>query len=487
MKATSAGAMMFTLLATGCVAEPTDELGVGEQALAGTSSEAPYLVPLRAGVSFEALISVGDESKHGYRMVGIPDGLGAYAQGGKLHVLMNHELNPTQGIARAHGARGAFISHWKIDKDFEVEKGEDLIKQVALWDVAGGGYAAPTTGVTLARFCSGDLPARSALYDESSDLGYPDRIYMAGEEADDDGRAFAHEVESGISYELPRMGRMGFENLAARPDSGATTVVVGTDDGDPAGEVVVYVGTKTSSGSPPERAGLTNGTLYGIRIPGYPREQTAGVQRPPPAAGTPIELFAFGDVTGLGENALQAIETANGVTSFDRPEDVHWNPANPDQLLFTTTASFTRSTRLWRVTFDDGRNPALGGTIECLVDGNTTSVAGVTPRMFDNLTVTNDGRWVYLQEDPGNQAHLAKIWRFDLQTRTLQLIAQHDPARFILGVSGFLTQDEESSGILDAADILGAGKLILDVQVHRANPDPELVQYGQLLVMTVAD
>ena len=480
---------MFTLLATGCVADPADVLGHSEEGLSGGSSEAPYLLPTRAGVTFEALISVGDQAaKGGYRMVGIPDGLGAWGNGSKIHLLMSHELNTSQGIVRAHGAKGGFISRWRIDKDTRVvERGSDLVEQVALWDVGAGSYAAPATGVAFNRFCSGDLPPPSAFYDEASGLGYPDRMYMAGEEADDDGRGFAHDIESGVSYELPRMGRMGFENLVARPASGIATVVVGTDDGDPAGEVVVYVGTKTATGTPPERAGLTNGTLYGIKIPGYPREQTGGVQQPPPAAGTPIELFALGDMTGVSENALQALETANGVTSFDRPEDAHWNPADRNQLLFATTASFTRSTRLWRVTFIDGANPALGGTIECLIDGNAAAVGGVTPRMFDNLTVTDDGRWAYLQEDPGNRAHLAKIWRFDLATRRLELVAQHDPARFIAGLAGFLTQDEESSGIIDASSMLGAGTFLLDVQVHKNSTDPELVQGGQLLIMTVTD
>ena len=74
------------------------------------SSESPYLLPVAPGVTNTALLSVGDEADNGYRMVGIPDGLGAFDNGdGTITVLMNHELGFNRGIPRAHGARGAFV------------------------------------------------------------------------------------------------------------------------------------------------------------------------------------------------------------------------------------------------------------------------------------------------------------------------------------------------------------------------------------------
>ena len=44
---------------------------------------------------------------------------------------------------------------------------------------------------------------------------------------------------------------------------------------------------------------------------------------------------------------------------------------------------------------------------------------------------------------------------------------------------GFLTQDEESSGIIPVSDILGEGWYLLDVQAHYGT-DTELVEGGQL-------
>jgi hypothetical protein len=65
-------------------------------------------------------------------MVGIPDGLGAYYNGdGTFTVLMNHELPNTAGVVRDHGAKGAFVSEWVINKsDLSGISGDDLIKTV---------------------------------------------------------------------------------------------------------------------------------------------------------------------------------------------------------------------------------------------------------------------------------------------------------------------------------------------------------------------
>mgnify|MGYP003353084690 CR=1 FL=1 len=60
-----------------------------------------------------------------------------------------------------------------------------------------------------------------------------------------------------------------------------------------------------------------------------------------------------------------------------------------------------------------------------------------------------------------------------------------DPAQFTPGQPRFITQDEETSGVIDAADLLGEGYFLLDAQVHKASTDPELVEGGQLLALYV--
>ena len=51
----------------------------------------------------------------------------------------------------------------------------------------------------------------------------------------------------------------------------------------------------------------------------------------------------------------------------------------------------------------------------------------------------------------------------------------------------FGTVDEESSGIIDAKDVVGRGWFLFDAQVHKPHPDPALVEYGQLLALYVRD
>jgi hypothetical protein len=109
----------------------------------------------------------------------------------------------------------------------------------------------------------------------------------------------------------------------------------------------------------------------------------------------------------------------------------------------------------------DATNPALGGTIEVLLDGMEGQ------KMMDNITM-NDRSQIVIQEDPGNQSHIAKIWLYDTATDKLAEIPHHDPDRFVLGAPNFLTQDEESSGVIDTSAILGEGWYLLGDQAHYA-------------------
>jgi len=64
------------------------------------------------------------------------------------------------------------------------------------------------------------------------------------------------------------------------------------------------------------------------------------------------------------------------------------------------------------------------------------------------------------------------------------MIAMHDPVRFASGAPDFLTNEEESPGIIPAFDILGNGGFLLDVKSHFP-ADTELVEGGQLLAIHV--
>jgi hypothetical protein len=460
----------------------------------------PYLLPSITGARTRAILTVGD-AVQGYRMVGIPDGLGAFASGHEeFTLLMNHEITAAApGIVRAHGSNGAFVSRWTIDAEtFQVRKGRDLTpsaSKVFRWDVATGTYVAGTT--QWQRFCSADLPKEGAFYADGA--GARDRIYMGGEEVTE-GRAWARMVtgpHAGEAWQLPRMGRMAFENAVASPYPQANTVVVLTDDSNlstaPTGfpsEVYVYVGRKTHHGHPIEQAGLTNGSLYGltISVDGQPVTQEDNAFGLGNATTGYIGkgrfgLYNLGDVSALDGAGLEAASIEGGVARVQRCEDGAWDPREKHQnnFYFVTTASEANNCRLWRLRFDDIEDPDRGGTIEILLRGDEGH------KMLDNVTIDRLGR-ILMDEDPGNSARISKVWLYAIDTRELIQVAAHNP-KFFDGSTpnnpNFITQDEETSGIIDAAEVLGEGWFLLDVQVHKANPDPELVEGGQLLALFV--
>jgi hypothetical protein len=147
-----------------------------------SSSQSPYVVSAQPGVVTVSILTVGDAVNYKadgvtpYRMVGIPDGLGAFDNGdGTFTVLINHELasntNGPVGIIRDHGFAGAFVSKWIIDKSsLTVLHGQDLMKNVYAWDTNTCAYG-PQTSAML-RFCSADLPQISAFYNASTGRGY---------------------------------------------------------------------------------------------------------------------------------------------------------------------------------------------------------------------------------------------------------------------------------------------------------------------------
>lgn len=203
-----------------------------------------------------------------------------------------------------------------------------------------------------------------------------------------------------------------------------------------------------------------------------------------PATGIadgPFETYDFGNVENMTGAELESESNMNLVTKFQRPEDGAWDPNNTNDFYFVTTASFSGNSRLWRVRFDDVKNPAAGGRFEMLLDGSEGQ------RMFDNIGIDQYGH-VYLQEDPGGNDRLAVTWRYDIQHDTLTEVAKHDPNSFDPASPTLITNNEEASGIIDAADILGPGWFLVSDQIHTSNHlDPalrqELVQGGQFAAM----
>lgn len=455
-----------------------------------SSSQSPYVLPSIPGVSTTSILTVGD-TIGGYRLVGIPDGMGAMSNGdGTMSVFVNHELGTSAGVVRAHGQTGAFVSRWNINANsaaLVVNSGRDHNTSSAdayEYSAATGSWSnAVSPAQRWGRFCSGDLAAPSAY--RFGNLGTDARIYMNGEEVGLEGRAYAHIVSGpnqNQSWQLPHLGKFSWENSVASPFAQQKTVVLGIDDSSP-GQVYMYVGNKQDSGNDIERAGLTNGNLYGVRVSGLPVENRAA------GASGRFDLYAHGNVANSDGATLQAQSLANNVTEFLRPEDGAFDtrPGFQNDFYFVTTDRYDTTgtggttvgrSRLYRMRYDDITNPTAGGTITMLLEGGANSF-----QMLDNMCFDKFGR-IIMQEDIGNQDALGKIWLYDTNSGGLVEVAAHDPARFTPGAAGFLTRDEESSGVIDASDLLGDGWYLLNSQAHYGIPG-ELVEGGQLLAMYI--
>lgn len=456
----------------------------------------PYVLPVADGVDITSLLTVGDQpTSDGYRMVGIPDGLGAYKRGGDLVVFENQELVATDGFERRHGQTGAFVSRFVIDrKTGEVKSGSDLINPgVQYWNYPAGTYspapvapllAGPGHTTAFSRFCSGALTERGQLRNGAN--GYDGQIFFANEESGDEGRVFGVTTE-GQAYQLPRLGLFQWENTLAADNRSDTTLVMGNEDGGN-GQLRAYVGTKQRSGSPVDKAGLTNGQLTVVNVPSAKIATSSqaygkGVTRP----------FALATVEWNKNGRDQNTDAAAAGSTFNRIEDGHFDPNNPNDYYFVTTEGGDKtaspiepsnSTRdgggLWRLSFTDIERPRLGGTLKLLLDGTESPFLNKP----DNMAIDRDGN-LLIQEDPGKNAHLARILSYRIDDGAIGIIARFDPARFGAGTpgAGFLTTDEESSGIIE----ISKGTFLFGAQVHSKRPEPELVEDGQLLTMTVGD
>ncbi|MCW1925668.1 choice-of-anchor J domain-containing protein [Luteolibacter arcticus] len=493
-------------------------LAQGQSHVQGPSTVTPpYLRSHLPGVTVKSILTTGDGTvpKTGggtTRLAGIPDGLGVIdgddltpAEPGYFYLLVNHELGATQGIARAHGDMGAFVSKWKIDKTtHQVVEGSDLIHSFFDWNEGSGNYVPGLDG-SFDRMCSADLPPATARYHSASGKGSQEIIYFNGEETTG-GRAYGHVVtgpDAGKSYHLEHLGFAAFENVLLNSFEQEKTVALMMDDAVD-GEVYIYVGDKGTTGTEVEKAGMVGGKLYALAVVGKPYEEADVIANAVGESET-FTLKLIGqpgnypvdgnDVHDRGTDTITPLDPLQTFESLKMggPEDGAWDtrPGFEDTFYFvtkgTSSGGLTAVTRLWKLEFNDITNPALGGTLTKLLDGPENRLGSLDNMCFD--TVGGQPK-LYIQEDLGDDARLSKIWEYDITTGQLEEIVDHDGSKFYNGGSAFLTTNEEASGIVSLRDVLGEGWFASSVQVHVATglPSPtELVEHGQLVLLNIAN
>lgn len=499
-----------------------------------STTVSPYMIPSdpSSGVQFISIATSlntefhknRDTGANTYRLVGIPDGMGVYRDAEDIAnntftLLVNHELGDSNGIARAHGNEGAFVSQWRIRRnDLGVFDARDLTTNTNLF-TNGGTFqnfnssnpmpdyvqsAADPSGISgniqngdgFGRFCSGDLAPISAYQWTDAfgnTFGTADRIYLNGEERGPSGRAFAHIAtgnEARTTWELPDLADFSWENSVASPLAQRKTVVAGLDDSTE-GQLYFYVGDKQASGNAITKAGLMGGKTYGMAVSGLPLETPGSVLN-----NVPFSMVDLSATQRADGGTFESVSAANGVTEFARPEDGAWDPNSPNDFYWLTTGATQGggnvATRIYRTRFTDITNPELGGTITMMGQGNDlssfsggiTSAAGATDGVaFDNMAMSRFGQ-ILIQEDPGSSSRLSRLWLYDIVADSLVDVGISDTQFFTTGAPGFLTTNEETSGIIDAWDILGPGWWLLNMQAHYGISG-ELVEGGQLMAVFI--
>jgi len=492
--------------------------------LAATSVK-PYVEPVRDEYQVRALFSVDDRvpllggaTGQQYRIVGIPDGLGAHAnRDGTSTLFMNHELGFTalsEPVVGGPKNRGAFVSEWVLDADGDPVAGRRAYDRVYAENTLLG--PAPVVGneaqmaSQLARFCSGFLAGPAHGFDRW--------IYLTNEESGGaesfDGRGGQSvAIFDGELHTLPKLGRFNKENSVVQPRRGTRTVIFPTEDG-PAtldNQLYMYVGRKDRSAKATSlaRNGLDNGKLYVFRS----LDQARNSERTFTAGSVTGEWVLIPDAESLTDVQLEAAADAVGAMTFVRPEDGAFNPNNPHEFFFNTTGSSSGADdgvnelgRLYSLRLHP-RNPLEPATLTTVYNADTVVAEGgdiaVSP---DNLDVSD--QYLMINEDGTTESRAVmaakgrdgSIWRFDLvkgpvgavgaDASTATRVAQLDPP----GRDGVPVGQGvwETSGIIDASGLFGADTWLSDVQAHPPTAAPgddptATVEDGQLFLLRPPD
>jgi hypothetical protein len=480
----------------------------------------PYVEPVGGEYQVRALFSVDDKVPllggapgQQYRMVGIPDGLGAHANGdGTSTLYMNHELNFTalsEPIVGGPKNRGAIVSQWLLDADGDPVAGRRAYDQIYDENTLLG--PAPVVGNEaqmprqLARFCSGFLAGPANGFDR--------RIYLTNEEASSpdtfDGMGgLSVAIFDGELHTLPKLGRYAKENTVVQPTQGTQTVIFPTEDG-PAtldNQLYMYVGKKdrSANASALARNGLDNGTLYVFRSLNPARNS----ERTFTSGSVTGEWIPIPDAEALTDVELEAASDAAGAMTFVRPEDGAFNPTNRNEFFFDTTGSSSgvdegvnELGRLYSLRLHPG-NPLKPATLSVVYNADTVIAAGgdiaISP---DNLDVSR--QYLMINEDGTTESRAVmaakgrdgSIWRFDLtkgptgavgvDVATATRVAQLDPP----GRDGIPVGPGvwETSGIIDTSGLFGPDTWLSDVQAHPPTTPPAgptvTVEDGQLFLL----
>jgi hypothetical protein len=510
------------------------------------TSEAAMLTGV-GGTTVAPIISVGDTLADGYMFEAIPDGISIAKVNGRgtADILVNHELSLVPFPATRQDPSNALVSKLRLHQHGAgVLKGEFVIPASAGYQRFCSNFIVGEKQGFERRLLFTNEEARDIVLREEDSWHQPGvTLNEAG--AEQAGVVVAYDVKSGEYRSIYGMGRHNHENAVGVPGYGYPVVLSGDDTFDaPASQLYLY---KASSG---KKVWQDRGTLYAFvsddpaindygdlstaspSVTGHfievPREIATGKDAvdghevtsadfgyPTPAQAVP----ATPAMPDGPQWVLEHWSNLNNVFQFIRIEDIAYDRTHGKTVYFadtgepraiphpTTTRLFRGPSgtqgaymngRLYKLQLNS-RNPLGTATLSILPGANFDDLGyqnADAPHQPDNVETTKNA--VYFQEDPGGHnaqpsfagATNARIWRYDLESHALTVVAEVDQSMSPIMNKGAW----ESSGIVDASAIFGRGAFLVDVQAHGwdmdagTGNDPPAVpkrERGQLLLIRV--
>ena len=437
-------------------------------------TRSPAMVSGVGNVSVKPLLTVGEVMPGGVKFEGIPDGIAIDPRGrSNFDIYVNHEQStvPFGGV---------------------VDPINSTVDQLSLRRGSGNVLSAAVvipSNLNFQRFCSNffafaDDEGGPLLFTNEEATDFVNRTGTAwpGTPGEQAGLVVVYDPDTDQSRAIYGMGRHNHENSVVIPAYEQAVILSGDDTfSAPSSQMYMYVAA--------DRNAVWNdqGKLYGF-VPDIAAVNDYGdIKVGDSISGSFLEVpreVAIGDQTGL-----ETWSNANNVFQFIRIEDIAYDRNQPNIVYFADTGEpraiadavtgrLARGPSGTQGPFPNGRilkmvlnrdDPLLVDSLSILIDSDTAGYNVIdTIHQPDNIETTS--RSLLIQEDPGSHNQYpaggpgttARVWKYDLGTGDLRVVARVDQTLLPTANQGAW----ESSGIVDASAFLGGGAFLVDVQAH---------------------
>jgi hypothetical protein len=456
-----------------------------------TTAEPAYLNGTPTGdYSFQPIVTVGDyvsvtggAPTDKFAFVGLPDAMGVYKDPvtSENILFVAHELGSntvTEPLFGQTKFKGALVSRYVLGEDASVTSAGVAHQSLFLENVFFN-PTPPKDGTSVrgfARFCSGSFAGTAHGMDRP--------IFFTNEESAggfDTRGELSIAIIDGNMHTLPALGRVARENTIVMPRRDALTAIVSMEDNGTPSYIYLYVGTKQRrSTSALDKNGLTGGKIYVLGGRGADAGKGEATFKLGTLLGRWIEIP---NAAALTNSQLKSASTAAGAFSFVRVEDGEFDPLAPTRTFFVASTGGSAPNnlgRLYKINFNPA-NPAADFTMdvvynadEIVTPGGNINAGTDWPVSVDNIAVTADR--IVICEDTNSPAvavytkygRNGGVWTLD---RNANYAAKYQ-ADFNFAYTNArdnTTRNRglwESSGVIDASAIYGAGSFLINVQAH---------------------